>query len=88
MQQQVQFAEFFANRFKDRGDLVVLADITWQNQCLRAECTCQFLDVFFQPFALVSKRQRRSGFMPGLGNGPGDRSLVGHPEHDSVFAVE
>ncbi len=72
---------------KDAGDVLVLGDVAGQEQGIRAEGAGEFLDIFLEPFALVSEGQRGAGVVPGLGDGPGDGTFVGHADHQSDFSV-
>src|ERR1035441_7274054 len=56
VQQQVQFAKLVAYGLEDAGDLIILGDITRQNQGVGAKRTGQFLHVILEPLALISER--------------------------------
>jgi len=69
---QSELAELSANRVEHAGDLLVLRDVAWQDEGVVAEGARQFLDIFFQAFALISESQFGTRLVPGLRNGPRD----------------
>ena len=88
MQQQMQLAEFFGHRLENVGDFFVARDVARKDQSVRAESAGKFLDVFLEPFALVSEREFGSGLVPCLRDGPRNGAFVGDAEYDSEFACK
>ncbi len=88
VEKQMKFAEFPGGLRKNGSDFLVLGDIAGQNQSVGAEGGGEFLDIGLEPFALVGESEGGAGLMPGLGNGPGDGTFVGHAEHQSDFSVK
>src|SRR5262245_21851864 len=48
----------------------------------------QLLHVLLEPLTLVGERQPHPGAGQRLGDGPGDRALVRHTQHDAGLALE
>ena len=68
-------------------DLAVGADVA-RVEHRAGERGGQLLHVLLEPFALVGERQAHAGPGQRLGDGPGDRALVGDAEHDAGLAGE
>ena len=85
MKEQMQAAEFFADRSVNIRDVFIFGDVAGDQKRLCAERAGEFLDVILQPLALVSEGQARARLVPGLGDGPGDGAFVGHAKDDSEF---
>ena len=86
VEEQVKLAEFLGGLGKDGGDFIVFGDIAGQNQSVGAEGGGEFLDVGFETFALVGEGEGGARLVPGLGDGPGDGTFVGHAKHQPDFS--
>src|SRR5258706_16072173 len=86
MKQQVQPPKLLPNLGKNPGHMVVLGDVTFKNERVRAKPPGQFLDVLLQSLALIGEREFRTRLVPGLRDGPRDGTLVGDPKDNSEFS--
>ncbi len=76
------------NFFKKGGDLAIARDVAGIKGRISAELADEFLDVFFQAFALVIENQARARRGPRFRDRPGDAAFIGDAEDDTGFPCE
>ena len=86
VQHHVERAKFFANALEHMVDIFIASHIARIQRCVSPEGADQILDIFLEPFTLVSERECCAGFIPRLRDRPRDRPPVGHPEHNTLLA--
>jgi hypothetical protein len=88
VEEEVKPSESLGDLGEDGGNFDVFGDIAGQNQSVGAEGGGELLDIGFETLTLESEDQSGARLMPGLGDGPGDGSLVGHAKHQPDFSCE
>jgi hypothetical protein len=85
MEKSHYWTSFAAHFFEERSDLVIARDVTGKKWRLFSKFADQFLDVFFQTFALVIKNQASAGRGPSLRDRLRDAPFVRHAKSDTCF---
>ena len=79
---------FAADFLEKCFDFRVARDVTWKEWRFLSESCRQFLDVLFQPFALVIENETRARGRPGLRDCPGDTALIRDTEDNSNLSFQ
>src|SRR6266571_492150 len=83
MEQKIDMIGFAADFFKEALDLGVARNVAGEQRRFFSESGRQFLNIFFQPLALVIKNQTRARGRPRLSNCPGNAALIRNTENNS-----
>ena len=86
MQQKIDPISLASHFLEKRLDLGIVRNVAWKQRRLFPELADQFLDVLFQPFALIIEDQACPGIRPGFRDRPRDAALVRHAENNTGFA--
>src|SRR5207245_11752266 len=85
---KIKPAKLFTNALERFLNFFWVGDVAREQRGIRHICFPQALDVFLQPFTLISKRQTCARFVQRLRRGPGNRALVGDAKDDSEFVLQ
>ena len=88
MQHQIDAIGLAPNVFEKCFNLIVAGDVAGEQRSFFSELSGQFLDIFFQSFALIIENQPRTRRGPSLCDRPGDAALVRYTKNESDFSCQ
>src|SRR5260370_15986373 len=88
MEDKIYSIGVFSHILEEISDFRIVGYITRIRGRVRAECSSQLFDVFFQPFTLVVEDQLCSSLGPGLCDRPSDTAFVGNTKNDTDLTVK
>src|SRR5262249_61860238 len=80
-------AELRVDGAAELHDLLIARDVARHDEWLLERCA-QLAHVLFESLARVCQRKAHAGLRESLRDRPGNRTLVGYPDNQSVFTRE